>query len=106
MIIAKITIDSTCDPYIYRFENVAPFFKKHQEKILFIESEHTNIGDWLSRPGTSQEETEHNRLKETLKRLEHFPHYQRKILKNCGHMIHYDSPRKLAQEIFSFFKEV
>jgi pimeloyl-ACP methyl ester carboxylesterase len=94
------------NPYMYRFENVAPFFKKHKEKILFIESEHTNMGDWITPPASSPEEATDNRLRETLRRLNYFPHYQRKTLKNCGHMIHYDCPQDLAQEIFSFFKEV
>ena len=43
---------------------------------------------------------------EVQKRLNNYPNYKIKNMKNCGHMIHYDRPQELAQEIFSFFKEV
>ena len=92
------------NPYIYRFENVAPFFEKHQGKILFIQSEHTNMADWIVE--NRSEETQKELSKEVLKRLNHYPNYQIKNMDNCGHMIHYDKPQELAEEIFSFFKEV
>jgi len=93
------------NPYIYRFENVAPFFSAHQEPILFIESEHTNMDSWMTPLDIDPKDKEAFRIKETERRLSFYPHYDKVVLKKCGHMIHYDLPEQLAEEIKFFFHQ-
>ncbi|MBG08432.1 MAG: hypothetical protein CME68_06710 [Halobacteriovoraceae bacterium] len=92
------------NPYIYRFENVAPFFEEHKGSILFIESEHTNMDSWMTPLDLDPKEKEAFRVKETERRLSFYPGHQKIIIKDCGHMIHYDLPAELSQEIKAFFK--
>ena len=92
------------NPYIYRFENVAPFFEEHKGRILFIESEHTNMDAWMTPLELDPKDKEAFRIQETERRLSFYPSHQKTIIKDCGHMIHYDLPIELAHEAKSFFE--
>ncbi|MEC7183462.1 MAG: alpha/beta hydrolase [Bdellovibrionota bacterium] len=92
------------NPYIYRFENVAPFFRAHKGSILFIESEHTNMDSWMTPLDLDPKDKVDFRIKETERRLSFYPKHQKIVIKNCGHMIHYDLPVELSHEVENFFK--
>lgn len=84
-------------PFLFRLEGVIPFWKKIQAKCLFVMGEKSErMPEWLSEIDPEKDITE---------RLSHFPKDSKKItIPDCGHMIHWEKPKELAQLIRDFNK--
>ncbi|MCP5464592.1 MAG: alpha/beta hydrolase [Deltaproteobacteria bacterium] len=84
-------------PYLFRLDQIVPFWQNIQAKTLNIIAENTEMGPLLERPK--------NLHKAIDQRLQYFPKSAKKIvIKDCGHMIHHEKPEELAKIIRDFVK--
>lgn len=83
------------NPYLYRLENVIPFWKKIQAKCLLVMGEKSEMLNETFLGKNPQEELE--------KRLSYFPvNSERVYVSDSGHMMHLEAPEKLAKLIGHF----
>ncbi len=80
------------NPYLYRLENILPFWKNIQANCLLVLGEKSEMVHQQLR---LQEELE--------KRLSYFPKSsERVVIKDCGHMIHLEKPEELAKTVLTW----
>ena len=82
------------NPYLYQLQGVYPFWESIRAHCLLVGGETSKIGVLLHVPDV-QAEIE--------MRLSHFPkNSQRRVLRDCGHMLHHENPRAFAQAVRDF----
>lgn len=87
------------NPYIYRLENIYPFLEKITAKVLLVYSKDSIIKEWFgNKTGAEQM---------LMERLSHYPKDSKHmVFSECGHMIHLEKPKELAEEVGLFlFRE-
>jgi len=84
-------------PYLYRTENVFAFWKEIDAHVINVVAENTEMASWLK--------TGKDVHKEIDRRIKLFPKgSKKKVVKDCGHMIHHEKPEELAEIIHKFLK--
>lgn len=81
-------------PYLFQLRNAYPFWRKIRAGVLNVIAAKTEMNAWLKSESMTAE---------VQKRLEHYPKGSRTItIPDCGHMVHLQKPRELAELIKEF----
>ncbi len=82
------------DPYVLTRPIIYAFWEKITAKCLLVLAEWTEINQWMNAENLEREMEE---------RFKHFPQNSPVItIPECGHMIHHEKPKELAEAILNF----
>ena len=86
------------NPHLFQMNQIIPFWEAISAKCLLLMGESTEMRAWIK--------THHSLKEEITRRLKHFPKGSPLVtLKGCGHMMHLEKPKELAQIILDFVKD-
>jgi len=81
-------------PYLFQEANLIPFWQAIEAQCLLVLTEHGLASEAENAAGITASTVE--------QRLRYFARAKRIVIPNCGHMIHYEEPKALADAILPF----